>query len=296
MNKKIFILGGSSFIGRHLFVRLGCDKAIATYFRNPIENGVYFDSVAMDLPEIIKSPEEISCAIILLGDTDPETCAADVKRSQSLNVESIKSILDYLKKWHLRPIFASSEFVFDGIKGNYVETDPVNPILIYGKQKAEIEKYLQNNFDKFVILRLAKVYGSELGDGTIFSNWIEAICRGQTNIQCANDQIFSPVYLQDVVEGFIRAAKDESLNGIFHLCGDRPYRRIHLLDILLGAVRKYRQLRLKVIPSSIHDFKLREKRPVNVSMIPDKFVRATGIKLIKAEQICKEMARNVFQV
>jgi len=81
----------------------------------------------------------------------------NLEKSKALNVDSIKRILNRLKEWEIKPIFASSEFVFDGKKGNYKETDEVNPILLYGKQKVAIEDYIQSQFKDYLIFRLAKV-------------------------------------------------------------------------------------------------------------------------------------------
>lgn len=293
VRKKILLLGGSSYIGRHLLARLSPQKVIATYYKTPIDNGIYFDSVSMSLSEVIEDPQEISHAVILLGESNPETCAADIARSKALNVESIKRIIDYLKEWQIKPIFTSSEFVFDGKKGNYIESDPINPILIYGKQKVEIERYLQKVCDDYAILRLSKVFGSQLGDGTIFANWLTAIEKNHT-IKCSQDQIFSPVYIDDVVEGIVRVFEN-NCKGIFHLSGRKSFARIELLEMLLTYINKYSSANIKVMPCSIHDFELREKRPLNISMIPDKLIKSTGMKLSDVEYICEKIVRRKFQ-
>lgn len=279
-------------MGRYLFRKMGVDRAVATYCNNPIEGGVYFDSVSMKLDEILKDPRGISHGVILLGDTDPDSCVADIKVSQTLNVESLKASLICLKKWKIKPIFTSSEFVFDGLKGNYTETDNPQPILTYGRQKLEIEKFIQEKFNEFVILRLGKVFGSEFGDGTIFSNWIESIEHGKT-IYCANDQVVSPIYVEDVVEGIIRVIRNDC-NGIFHLSGKRAFVRQELLEILLKDLRKYSKVKVKIIQQSIHDFPLKEKRPLDVSMKSDKLVRVTKLKLTDADKICRKMVKERF--
>lgn len=282
-------------MGKYLFKRLGSDCAIATYCSNPIENGVYFNSLSMGLSGIIKDHAEISCAVILLGDTNPETCATDKVKSRALNVDSIKSILRHIKEWNIKPIFISSEFVFDGIKGNYTEADVPNPILTYGRQKFEIEKYLQDNFENFVILRLSKVFGSGLNDGTIFSKWMETIGQNaNAAIPCADDQIFSPIYVDDAVAGIIGAIEN-NINGVFHLAGKKPYLRIELLNMFLSYVNKVNPADIKVIPKSIHNFGLIEKRPLDVSMNPDKIVRAIKLKLSDTERICRGIAEKTFQ-
>ncbi|MBI5124465.1 MAG: sugar nucleotide-binding protein, partial [Candidatus Omnitrophica bacterium] len=229
-DKKILILGGSSYVGTHLLARLGSKGAIATYYKNPIDEGVYFDALTMDLRKIIQEPGALSCALILLGDTDPESCAKDPKRSYALNVDSIKRIIDYLKRNQIKPIFASSEFIFDGKKGGYVEDDEPNPILTYGKQKVEVERYLQKTCNDHIILRFAKIYGSQPDDGTLFTNWISEINKADT-IRCASDQIFSSIYIDDLVESIMRIIEGDH-TGIFHVAGNKAYARIELLQML----------------------------------------------------------------
>ncbi len=288
--KKILILGGSSYVGKHLFSALKSENSIATYCRTPIVNGIHFDSLNMKLSDILSSPETISTAVILLGDTNPETCAENPEKSNALNVESIKSIIKELIHLNIKPVFASSEFVFDGTKGSYIETDPANPILLYGKQKLEIENYLKENCDNYIITRFAKIFGTEPGDKTLFTNWLESISQNQT-IKCANDQIFSPVHIKDVVESIIKLIENDC-NGTYHIASSKPYSRLDLLNTLLEEVKKSHQTNVNIIHCSIHDFNLKEKRPLNVSMNPDKLIKAVGIPLHSITDICENIAKS----
>lgn len=288
--KKILIMGSSSYVGRHLFARLGPKRAVATYYRTPIENGIYFDAVSMNLWDVIRDPETISHAVILLGDTDPDSCAKNIAKSQMLNVESIKGIIESLKDRRVIPVFASSEFVFDGEKGGYAEEDIPNPILTYGKQKVEVERYLQRFCDDYIIVRLAKVFGSQSGDGTIFTNWLNDI-RHTNTIRCASDQIFSPIYIDDVVENILNLI-GKDCRGIFHIASDKPFARIELLRMLLKYARRYLSADIDVIPCSINDFNLLEKRPLNVSMVPKKLVNAIGIVPEDVECMCAGIVKS----
>lgn len=292
-NRKILLLGGSSYVGKRLFARLGTRRAIATYYKTPIENGVYFDSVSMDLSEVLERPGTISHAVILLGDTNPETCAKDIKKSYFLNVKSIKRIIDYLKGQQIKPVFISSDCVFDGAKGNYIEEDVANPILTYGKQKLEVEKYLQKTCRHYVIARLSKVFGSELDDNTLFTEWLDAIVRRRT-IRCAVDQVFSPIYVEDVVGSITRLIQNDC-SGIFHVAGSAAFTRMELLKMLLSHVSRYSSLSAKIVACSIHDFKLREKRPLNISMVPKKLINATGIEMSDIASICSDLVKRNFK-
>ncbi len=291
--KHILILGASGFVGRALFARLGAQRATPTYCRTPIEHGVQFDACTTRISDVLDNPEAYSHAVILLGDTKPDSCAANQGTSYAANVEGVLAVIEDLVSWQIKPILFSSEFVFDGTTGSYTEDDAVNPILTYGKQKVEVEHYLQERLDDYVILRLAKTYGRQRGDGSLFTQWLEQLERERT-IVCANDQIFSPIAVDDVVEAIVRII-ERDCRGLFHLCGPQGHSRLQLFEMLLQAVREHAPIDVQVIPKSIHDFPLRERRPLDVSMRPDKLVAATGIRLQAAQDVCHEIVEQAFR-
>ncbi|MBI3320402.1 MAG: sugar nucleotide-binding protein [Candidatus Omnitrophica bacterium] len=288
MRRRVLILGGSSFVGRHLMARLGPERALTTYCRTPVDAGVYFDALTMRLSDIITTPEDFSHAVILLADTDPDSCAADHARSWRLNVESIITILADLSRWEITPVFASSEFVFDGTQGDYTEEDEPHPILTYGEQKLAVEHELQRQGGQFLIVRFSKIFGLSPGDGTLFTNWLEAIERGQTTIRCAADQVFSPIAVQDVVQAILRLIEREC-TGLFHVSGPAAYSRLDLLKLLVARLQPAGRGQVTIVPCSIHDFELREKRPLNVSMKPNRLVAATQIRLRGVEEVCHQL-------
>ena len=292
-DKKVLVLGGDSYVGQHVLSALGSDRAIATYYEHPIDDGIYFDSLSMSLSQIVEAPERISHAVVLFGDTKPESCAADVARSNALNVDSIRSVIDSLNRLQIKPVFTSSECVFDGATGNYVETDPVHPIIAYGRQKVEIEQHLQSSLDEFVIVRLGKVLGLQSARGNIFTEWLDALEKRQT-MYCAYDQVFSPIYAEDVAVGIVRLI-DQDCNGIFHLSGSRPFSRLQLLETFLRVAKRYSTVEPRVVPCSIRDFELREKRPLDVSMVPDKIVATVGLEITEVERACEHILARIFK-
>lgn len=291
MKKKILILGASSFIGRHFLKKLG-DKAIGTYYKNKINNCLKFDSVNQDLSDIVRSPRSIKAAIILLGDTHPDSCAKDKMRSQIINVESIKKIIKVLNSWKVPFVFTSTEFVFDGKLGNYSEDEKPKPILTYGKQKLAVEKYIRQHYRQYIIVRLGKVYGSEITDGTLFTNWIKQIKRGD-KIQVAGDQIFSPVYVEDVIKTILKLLRKKKW-GLFHLANEIGFSRLTLLKMLLKKTEKHLNKNIIVTSCSIDDFPLLEKRPKNVSLNTKKLRRIKGIVICPVSRVCDLIVRKYF--
>jgi dTDP-4-dehydrorhamnose reductase len=208
-------------------------------------------------------------------------------------VESTKKIVDALRARDIFIHFMSSHFIFDGTKGNYTEEDKPTPILLYGKQKVEIERYLQETCDRYVILRLSKAVGDEPRDGTLFPNWIDGIIAGQRTIRCAADQIFSPIFTGDVCRGIL-AAMENDCRGIYNLSGFRAYSRMQLLELLLSQLEAYTSKPVNVVPCSINDFPLLEKRPLDVSMPPRKLVGATHLQIGSMEDVCLRTVERYF--
>lgn len=290
-DKKTLVLGASSFVGGHLLARLDRARTIATYNRRPIPNAVHFDSVEMPLSSVVPNPKALDYAVLLLGDTQPDSCVADRNRSQAVNVDSLKKVVDTLTGWGVPIVFTSSEFVFDGRKGEYVESDPPSPILLYGRQKLEMERYIASMSTEFVILRLAKVYGETRGDGTLFTAWLPVLLQGKT-IRAAQDQRFSPIFVGDVV-GAILAVMEKKARGLYHAAGPMGASRFDFLRMLRSEVVKQSDARAEIAPCSIHDFDLPERRPENVTMHPDKLVAATGLILRQPLETCRRLAATL---
>jgi len=287
------ILGASRNVGIHLFHRVGPSLAIATYSSNPIPEAVHFDALSMNIDHLLERFPIITNAAILYGETDPDKCFTNPDWSRTLNVDSIRRVIDGLTRRGIHILFMSSQFVFDGVKGDYTEDDLPNPILLYGKQKVEIERYLEHNSDNWVVLRLSKAIGDSPRDGSLFPNWVDSALAGRPSFHCATDQKLSPILAADVVEAIVRVMA-LTLRGVFHLAGRRGYRRIDLLEMILALLKDHMNVQTEVVPCSIHDFDLPERRPVDVSMRPDKLVSATGLEIADMEQVCRRVIQRYF--
>jgi dTDP-4-dehydrorhamnose reductase len=290
---KVLILGASSYIGRNLYARLGKERSLGTFNNHPLEGCVHFNILKDNLTGIIKDHKLFSHAVIMLGNTKPDLCARNAKESDYLNVKRVCDIIDELSGMGITPVFMSTEVVFDGIKGNYIETDKANPILRYGRQKVEVEEYLKNKSKRFIILRLAKVYGYDPNDGTLFTSWSGKIMRNE-EIICARDSIFSPVHVEDAAEGIIRLIKNES-RGIFHLANKTAYTRLEMLKTLVKHLKGHApQVELKISECSMLDLPTVEKRPLNISLNPAKIIRETGLAIRDIEESCKFITEKAF--
>lgn len=292
-DRSILLLGGSSYVGRHIRRWLGDRSVIATYHSTPIPDGVKFDALTMNLREIVTDPLKISHAVVLLGNTKPDACHSDPQRSHALNIAAMQRMLMQLREWRICPVFTSTEAVFDGQKGDYVETDRAAPILVYGRQKLEIEKFIQSQFQHYLVVRLALVCGWQMGDGTLLTQWAEKI-RDRQPIACATDFRCSPIHADDAAAS-ISALIERDCHGLFHIAGPEGLTRCELLDLLLTEAGSRGRELPPVSRRSIRDFPTREPRPLDISMRPDKCILATGVLPRRMIAVCREIAEKAFE-
>ena len=295
---KVLVLGGSRIIGQHLcarlIARLGPGQVVATYCDSPFAGGVRFDSLTMRLSEIGVNLKDISHAVILVGNINVDECARHPESSRALNVTSVINIIDQLEEFGICPVFASSEVVFDGIKGGYVENDSVNPILLYGKQKVEIEVYIDRLISPALIVRIAHVYGSDPAGGGVIAGWYRMVASGEETVHCASDYIASPIHVEDVAKAMDTLMKS-GRHGIYHLAGPQPMSRKEIFETMLEEMNKNEPVDVAVESCSIDDFSTEERRPHDVSMRPDKLVVETGIELRDLRSACRHLVATAGQ-
>jgi dTDP-4-dehydrorhamnose reductase len=292
--RKVLLLGGSGFVGRAIAARIGVDQVAITYHRRPCPGGVRFDAAADDLKDVVTDHALFSHAVVLLGDTKLNSCFADQVRSHALNVVGICRVLDRLSEWNIVPVFTSTEAVFDGRRGDYDESDSPNPLVVYGKQKVEVEQYLTRKFSRFLLLRLANVYGEVSGDGTLLTDWADKIRRGET-LTCAHDNRAAPIHVDDCAAMIVELMRRDC-NGIYHVAGPRSVSRCDLVDLLAAEAIQCGSIPPSIKRCSIDDFQLPEPRPHDVSLNSAKCVAATGVQPRDVAEACRTIIHRTFGV
>ena len=119
------------------------------------------------------------------------------------------------RKHGIKLITFSTDLVFDGKKAQpYVESDPVNPLNVYGRSKAETESWLLQNDPDALIIRTSAFFGP--WDQYNFVNWVISNLGSGIPVPVANDVYISPTYVPDLVHATLDLLVDEE-KGIWHL-------------------------------------------------------------------------------
>lgn len=265
---KILVLGASGFVGQQIMRDWG-DQAVGTHKNTQHKSTAYFDPMTMSIRQIV-GIENCSHAVILYGEREPDGCWQQPEFTHRLNVESTKQVILACLDLGIVPVFASSEMVFSGNKGMYEETDVPDPILLYGKYKVEVEQFLAENSDDYIVFRLSKVMGFVENDRSLFANWLAQLEANTSGlIRCAQDQYFSLIAVSDVSRLLFALIRCQA-KGVYHFSDGVRHNRLDLLNLLLSSYERKSAKKILIEPVSINDFGLPEVRPLDLSMASTK--------------------------
>jgi dTDP-4-dehydrorhamnose reductase len=239
----------------------------------------------MRVNDLLASAPGITHAFILFGETRIDECARDPSGTGRLNVDSTLQVVEDLAGRGIVPIFASSDAVFSGARGNYSEDDPPSPVLTYGRQKLAVEEHIARISEPSLILRIAKVIGLYRHQGDILDGWLRRAEVGQ-RIVCAEDQVLSPVAIDDVVTA-LELSAGRGLTGLYHLSGPQRVTRADLLKRLLHAAESRLVLRPVIEYCRLRDIAALEPRPLDCSMSGVRLARNLAMDFQQIDQICQ---------
>lgn len=273
----ILIVGASGFIGGKLYAyteKKGFDikATYCTNVSNLSENEkLYMDLNDGDFNEISKLGE-LTHVFLCHGISNVERCKIDSDLAYTLNVTNTINFLKFLARLNVIPIYFSTNMVYNGKKKNPTELDHTEPITEYGKQRLIVEQYIKNTFNKYIILRLTKVFGSEKGDQTLFTAWLDKLLKNET-IYTAGDVFISPIFIIDVLK-ITEILMKGNHYGIYNLGGNNT---MSIYNFSKKFV-EYCKLDLSLIQQvSIKEFNFMETRPKYNSVDSTKVKRITNV-------------------
>ena len=230
---KILITGSNGLLGQHLIPKLSAHHEVIALGRGPqrvpwsgainyqdleiTEHGSVRDFIQKQAPDALVH----SAAM-----TQVDDCERDREKSMTVNVHVTENLLEACAHVRAHFIFLSTDFVFDGIKGNYREEDPVNPVNWYGQTKVFAEKLVETYPYTWAIARTCLLYGIAHGASrTNIISWIKSSLEKKEKIRVVNDQVRTPTNVHDFATG-IRLLLECGAGGRFHLSGNEvitPY-------------------------------------------------------------------------
>ncbi len=289
MSLSIIIFGASGFLGGELMAYYA-EKNIrttGTYAHNKKEGLIKCDLGKPDLTGLNIDFRGVRCAIICSAITNMDLCRTDWKGTHKINVVGVKRLIDLLYNVKITPVFISTDYVFDGRRGNYCEDDERNPALAYGRQKKEVEDYLMHCGGNYIIARLARMYSLSADRKTLLNSIARDLRMGQT-LALATDQVFSPTFVGDVCRA-IDILMEKKFKGCIHICAGEAIARYALARLIKSELKIKTG---KLIPCCLKDLKFADNRPLNTSMNNQKCVNLTNMRFTTLGETIEKLKRE----
>ena len=202
--------------------------------------------------------------------TNVDACESKKEECISINVDAVASLIQQCEKFNTQLIHLSTDFVFDGEQGPYLEEDVPNPLSFYAQSKYDAELLLQEGNIPWTIIRTIIIYG--VVDDNSRSNvvlWTKNSLEKKQTIRAINDQYRSPTLAEDLADACVNAAL-KGATGIYHVSGRET---MCILD-MVKIVADYFQLDDSLIlPVSSAELKQPAKRPPVTGFIITKAMR-----------------------
>ncbi len=286
---KTAVIGASGFIGRYLInkYRLQYPDCIGTSFSNNKINLLKFDIKNPNIEPLNLERTGHKAVIIAAYKSNIFYCENEPSKAYEVNVDGVLQLIKNLSKTTLKIIFLSSEYVFDGIQGNYNDDHPRNPKTVYGKHKKIIEDRIKNLTDNFLVLRLSKNYGLKKGDNTILDEAANLLSQ-RKEVLAAEDQYFNPTFIDDLVQA-ITNIQEKDLKGYMNVCTPEMWSRFEMYTQLAQITNQDINLIKKI---KLYDIPEMKGRPLNTSMVCNRLKQETQSTFISLKDAMKKVASN----
>ncbi|MBN1412872.1 MAG: dTDP-4-dehydrorhamnose reductase [Spirochaetales bacterium] len=218
----------------------------------------------------------INCAAYTAVDKAEKEEALAMK----INGQGAGNLAEVAAAHRAKLIHISTDYVYDGTKkGAYRESDPVNPVNVYGRTKLAGESLVREKCREHIILRTAWLYGK---NGKNFVYTMIRLLNERDKINVVDDQWGSPTYTKDLASCILHIIKKNSRKyGVYHFSNegritwfDLAY-KIMELGREMGIVRK----ETTISPVTTDESPTPAKRPANSVLSKEKIKRELGIPI-----------------
>ena len=192
----------------------------------------------------------IHCAAL----SKPQHCQADPDLARKLNVEVTTCLAELARD--IPFIFLSTDQVFDGRRGGYNETAPVNPITVYAETKVAAERIVLAN-PKHTVIRTSLNGGVSPTGDRAFNEEIRRAWQTNRTVRLFTDEFRCPIPAVVTARAlWALAAKERP--GLYHIAGSERLSRWQIGKLLAA---RWPHLNPKLEPGSIQDFASLPRQP-----------------------------------
>jgi dTDP-4-dehydrorhamnose reductase len=225
--------------------------------------------------------------------TDVDKCETNRELAWKINVEGTQNVVEAAKAAGAFLLYISTDYVFDGEKGCYKETDLPSPVSYYGYTKLKAEEIVKKTLEKYCIGRTSVIYGATPAAGKInFALWLLNKLRSGEQLKVFVDQWNSPTLNSSLADMTLEVV-ERKLTGIYNLSGAS---RISRYNFALSLAKTFGLDQSLLAPTRMKDLYFPAKRPTDSSLDTTKAQQTLKNKPLQITQALERLKTEANQI
>lgn len=264
---KILITGSNGLLGQKLvdyclrnsIVFLATSKGENRYSKCPDDSYMKMDITSRE--EVVQVMRDFNPTHVIhtAAMTNVDQCEKEPDNCQEVNVNAVGILVEACNSINAHFQLLSTDFIFDGEKGNYSEDDEPNPLSVYAKSKVDAEEIVKtNSTTSWSIVRTIIVYGK--GENLSRSNivlWAKGALETGDPLSIVDDQFRAPTYADDLAAGCMGIIENNE-KGVFHISGPET---MSIFDLVIRIAKHFNLNTDKISRVSSSTLNQAAKRP-----------------------------------
>lgn len=262
---KVLVTGGSGLLGSavSLYFKDYYD-VVSTYASHKMEikgcKTSYLDITDAKATRDFIKKQKPGAVVHTSAIVSVDACEKNPQSAYKLHVEGTRNIVQACKEIDSKIIYISTDYIFDGKKGMYTETDKAIPINYYGKTKLEGESLADP--EKDAVIRTSIFGWNAVREKKSFSTWIYDELSNGRKAEMFADQIKSLILVNDCA-AILKEIIERDICGILNATSSDA---VSKYEFALKLADVFGFDKNSVVPIRNEDVPGYEKRPLDVSL------------------------------
>jgi len=201
------VIGATGLVGAHVARALaGLGPVIRTGFSRSAAGASSLD--IRDAEAVRRAVTDARPDVVVCAAAEPhvDRCEREPAETRAINVAGLRHVATATAAAGATLVYFSSDYVFDGRRGDYREDSPVSPINEYGRQKVEAEA-IARTVPRWIVLRVSGVFGGDDRRKNFVYQVVDRLRAGEP-VVAADDQTLCPTWapgLADALAALVQA-------------------------------------------------------------------------------------------
>lgn len=197
--------------------------------------------------------------------TNVDWCEDNPEQTQAINVHATAVLAEIAANLSSHFVYVSTDAVFDGKKGSYVETDEPAPLNVYARSKLAGERETFRRHASAMLVRV-NIYGWNAQNKDSLAEWVLRRLEEGRDVPGFTDVFITPMLVNDLVSVLLAMLQQE-MKGLYHVVGSE---KISKFEFARRVATVFGFDSARVIPCKMRDAGLRAERPLDISLSSEK--------------------------